>query len=156
MATIDIQPGFLAARGNGQTGATASGLQDEFIPFRISETITLSTTGTTTDSAEYLLPGNAVILGVTSTIVTALAGSGVSGYTLGDSAVAARFASVSATAAGSTSTGTVMLNGNINATNAGPTQASAAKLRVTTSGGTATSGAVRVTVFGFYGRPVAA
>lgn len=156
MATFEYGGSFLPASGAGKAGGVPSGGQDELVPFRASETITLSTAGTTTDSAEYLLPANSIILAVTSTITTALAGSGVSGYTVGEATTAARFASVTATAAGSVSTGAVALKGSISTDATGPTQASAAKVRITATGGTPTSGAIRVTVFGLMGRPVAA
>lgn len=155
MATFDIQPSFLSVVGNGQTGSPPIGGQDELIPFRRSETITLSTSGATTDSTEYLLPANSIILAVTASVQTTITGSGVSAFTVGDATVAARFATGIALTAGTVATGITMLNGNINATNAGPTQGSAAKVRITATGGTAATGVVRITVFGFYGSPVA-
>jgi len=155
MATLDFGHSFLSASGNKASGSAPSGGQDELIPFRNSETITLSTAGATTDSDEDLLPANAVVLAVTSTITEALTGAGVAGYTLGDAAVADRFATVTATAAGSTNTGLTAMGGDIAALNAGPSQATAAKLQVTATGGVPTAGAIRVTVFGFYGRPSA-
>ena len=156
MATIDYGTSFIGVSGNGVSGSPPSSGQDELVPFRRSEVITLSTSGTTTDSTEYLLPANSIILAVTATVLTTITGSGVSAFTVGDGTVAARFGTVSALTAGTTGVGTTMLNGNINATNAGPTQASAAKVRITATGGTPASGVVRVTVFGFYGKPAAA
>ena len=156
MATLDYGAAFIGVSANGVSGSAPSSGQDELIPFRRSETMTLSTSGATTDSAEYLLPANAVILAVTATVLTTITGSGVSAFTVGDSAVAARFATGIALTAGTTAVGITHMTGVISATNAGPTQASAAKLRITATGGTAATGVVRVTVFGFYGKPAAA
>lgn len=155
MATFDVQPAFLAAVGNGQSGSGPSSGQDEFYQFRRSETVTLSTAGTTTDTSENLLPAGAVILGITATITTALAGAGVTGITIGDASTAARFATLAETAAGKTVVGTVAMKGSISTDATGPTQASAAKIRITATGGTPSAGAVRVTVFGWYGVPTA-
>ena len=125
---------------NGSTAAIKS----------ISEEVTLSTGGATTDSSANLLPANSLILGVTGIVTTAIAGVDATAVQLGDSAVAARFGSGATLTLGGTITGITMWNGNISATNAGPTQASAAVLRITLSGGsdqTPSAGKVRVTVW---------
>lgn len=107
-----------------------------------SELITLSTSGTTTDSTAFLLPANsvieAVVARVTTTIVTA------TNWKLGDATTSGRFTAANATlAAGTTDIGLV----HVDQTGAaGPKQTAAAKLRITTTG-TPSAGVVRVTVF---------
>ena len=155
MATINFGNSFLGVSGAGTTGSPPAGGQDEFIPFRRSETITLSLTGTTTDSAEYLLPANSIIDVVTATVVTTIAGGGASSFGAGDASVAARFMTGIALTAGTTAVGLTHQLANTTGAGAGPGQASAAKLRITAAGGTPTSGAVRVTVYGRTGRPSA-
>lgn len=155
MATMETSRGFLSVSANGPAGSAPSGGQDEIVQFRNSETITLSTSGATTDSTEYLLPANSVINLVTVTVVTTITGSGVSAFTVGDSNVAARFATGVALTAGTTAVGVTHQLANTTAANAGPGNASALKVRITATGGTAASGVVRVTVFGWIGRPVA-
>ena len=108
----------------------------------ISEEITLSTRGSTTDSTADLLPANsiieAVVARVTTTITTA------TDWELGDGTVAGRFAAPNSTlTAGTTEVGLahVDLTGT-----SGPRQTAAAKLRVTCTG-TPGAGKIRVTVF---------
>lgn len=108
----------------------------------ISELITLSTIGATTDSTANLLPANSVIESVvarvTTTITTATA------WKLGDATVSGRFAADNATmTAGATSIGLVHID---QSSTSGPRQTAAAKLRITTTG-TPGAGVVRVTVF---------
>ena len=155
MATMETSGGFLAVAGNGPAGSAPIGGQDELVSFRNSEDVTLSTSGATTDSTEYLLPGNSIIDIVTVTVLTTITGSGVSAFTVGDANVAARFATGVALTAGTTAVGITHQLANTTAANAGPGQASAAKLRLTATGGTAATGVVRVTVFGRTGRPAA-
>jgi len=155
MATMETVGGFLSVAGNGPTGSVPVGGQDEVLRFRNSETITLSTSGATTDSTEYLLPANSLIELVTVTVVTTITGSGVSSFTVGDANVAARFATGIALTAGTTAVGITHQLANTTAANAGVGQASAAKVRITATGGTAATGVVRVTVFGKTGRPAA-
>jgi len=155
MATMETSGGFLAVAGNGPAGSVLTGGQDELVSFRNSEVITLSTSGATTDSTEYLLPANSIIDIVTATVLTTITGSGVSAFTVGDSNVAARFATGVALTAGTTTVGITHQLANTTAANAGPGNASALKLRITATGGTAATGVVRVTVFGRTGRPAA-
>jgi hypothetical protein len=107
--------------------------------------LTLSTSGTTTDTSANLLPANSIIdsvvARVTATITTA------TDWSLGDANVGTRFASANSTMTnGSTSVGINQWKGSVNADNNGPTQASAAKVRVTTTG-TPGAGVIRITVF---------
>lgn len=110
-----------------------------------SESITLSTSGATTDSTADLLPANSIIdsvvCRVTTTVTTA------TDWSLGDATTAARFAAANSTmTAGATSIGLVHMFGNVSTTAAGPSQAAAAKLRITTTG-TPGAGVIRCTVF---------
>lgn len=113
----------------------------------IEEEITLATGATTTDSTANLLPASSVILGVFGEVTTTITAN-ATGWSLGDATVAARFlANTTDLTAGSTALGIAQLHGVVSATNAGPTQAAAAKLRVTCAGGNPGAGKIRVTVF---------
>lgn len=108
----------------------------------ISESITLSTSGATTDSTANLLPANsiieAVVARVTTTITTA------TDWKLGDATISGRFSAVNAVmTSGSTQVGTVQAD---QTGTSGPRQVAAAKLRITTTG-TPGAGVIRVTVF---------
>lgn len=114
--------------------------------FVSSEAITLSTSGATTDSSANLLPADsiidAVVCRVTTTITTA------TDWGISDPTTTLRFSAVNSTmTAGATIVGLKHMFGNVTTTAAGPTQAAAAKLRITTTG-TPGAGAVRCTVFG--------
>lgn len=107
-----------------------------------TELITLSTSGTTTDSVANLLPADsiieAVVARVTTTITTA------TDWKLGDATIAGRFSAVNAVmTSGSTQVGTVHVD---QTGTSGPRQTAAAKLRITTTG-TPGAGVIRVTVF---------
>jgi hypothetical protein len=123
---------------------TANGAQ--LVPFVNSELITLSTSGTTTNSVANLLPANSIIFAVpcrvTTTITTA------TDWSVGDSTTAARFnVAVSTLTAGTTSAGLSAMFGVVSTTATGPTQAAATTLRITTTG-TPGAGAIRCSVFG--------
>lgn len=110
-----------------------------------SELITLNTGGTTTNSVGNLLPANsqiiAVVFRVTTTITTATA------YSIGDATTAARFQPTGAAlTAGTTGVGQDHMSGAVTTLAAGPTQAAAAPLRITTDAPPG-AGAIRVTVF---------
>lgn len=107
----------------------------------ISELITLSTVGVTTDSAANLLPANATLLAVSARITVTIATA--TNWSLGDATTAARFAAANAVlAAGTTAVGLTM----VDQTGApGPKQSAAAKLRITTTG-IPSAGQIRVTV----------
>lgn len=111
----------------------------------VQEAITLSTSGTTTDSAADLLPAGAIILSVTcrvnTTITTATA------WAVGDATTSQRFVSNNSTmTAGTTAIGLNQMQGSVTTDAAGPVQAAAAKLRITTTG-TPGAGVIRCSVF---------
>jgi hypothetical protein len=111
---------------------------------RIEESITLSTSGTTTDSTADMLPANALILGVTARITTTI--TTATDWKLGDGTTAARFTSANSTlTATTTDVGLNHWKGGVSTDATGPTQASAAKLRITTTG-TPGAGVIRVIV----------
>lgn len=110
-----------------------------------SEEITLSTGGATTDTSATFLPAGSIILGVTTRITTTF-GTAAS-YTLGDATTAARFlASNSDVTAGDTAIGIAAMEGGATTDAAGPTQASAASLRITANA-TPSAGAMLVQVW---------
>jgi hypothetical protein len=116
----------------------------KWIRGQISEEITLSTGGSTTDSAASLLPANSIIEGVvarvTETITTA------TDWALGDATQAERFLAASSNlTAGDTEVGLAHRQPSV-ADAAGPVQAAAASLRITTSG-TPGAGKIRITVY---------
>ncbi|KKL93089.1 hypothetical protein LCGC14_1878160, partial [marine sediment metagenome] len=117
----------------------------KWIRGQISEEITLSTGGTTTDSVANLLIVNciieAVIAYVTETITTA------TDWALGDASQAARFLAASTLlAAGSRVVGMAHRDPTVASADLGPVQSASAKLRITTTG-TPGAGKIRITVF---------
>lgn len=110
-----------------------------------SESITLDTGGATTDSVANLLPANSIIDAVVCRVTTAI--TTATDWSLGDGTTAARFAAANSTmTAGATSVGLAAMFGNVSTTAAGPSQAAAAPLRITTTG-TPGAGVIRCTVF---------
>ena len=112
----------------------------------ISEAITLSTSGATTDSTADLLPATSLIEGVACRVTTTI--TTATDWAIGDSSTAARLCAANSTmTAGTTcaSNGTAWTTGIASATT-GMKQTAAAKLRVTTTG-TPGAGAIRCTVF---------
>ena len=107
-----------------------------------SELLTLSTSGTTTDTAGLLLPANAIIESVDARVTTTI--TTATNWELGDATTAGRFSAPSSSlTAGSTVIGLV----HIDQTGAaGPRQTAAAKVRVTTTG-TPGAGVIRITVW---------
>jgi hypothetical protein len=130
---------------NGIVGALAAGANgDRATVTVLSEEMTLATGAATTDSTANLLPANSIILAVTARVTTAI--TTAVNWSLGDSAVATRFSAASTdVAAGSTVVGLSAMFGVVSATNAGPTQAAAAKLRITCNANPG-AGKVRVSV----------
>lgn len=112
----------------------------------VEEEITLSTGGATTDSTANLLPANSEILGVVARVTTTITNS--TNWALGEATTAARFlAATTDLTAGTTKVGVVHRQGSISTDATGPMQASAAKLRITTTGSNPGAGKVRVAVF---------
>jgi len=107
-----------------------------------SELITLSTSGTTTDSSANLLPADSVIDSVTCRITTTI--TTATNWSVGDGTIAARFAAANSTlTSGTTSVGLAHVD---QTGTSGPRQTSAAKLRITTTG-TPGAGVIRCSVF---------
>lgn len=110
----------------------------------LSEEITLSTGGATTDSAANLLPANSEILSITYRVTTAI--TTAVNFSIGDATTAARFVSgATGVAAGETGVGLLHKNPDVAAA-AGPVQTAAAKIRITANT-TPGAGAIRVQVF---------
>lgn len=112
---------------------------------QVTEAITLSTSGTTTDSVANLLPAGAILQGITCRVTTTI--TTATNWSVGDGTTAARFCSANSTlTAGTTSVCLNHQKGGVTTDAAGPTQDAAAKLRITTSG-TPGAGVIRCTVF---------
>jgi hypothetical protein len=112
---------------------------------QVSEEITLSTSGTTTDSLADMLAANARIEGVACRVTQTITTS--ANWSLGDSAQAARFlAATTDLTAGTTKVGMAHLQPTVASNDLGPVQASAAKLRITTNVA-AGAGKIRCTVY---------
>ncbi len=128
------------------TQLSLSGTRGETVAFKsISEEITLSTGGATTDSAANLLPANSLVVAVVARVTTTI--TTATDWKLGDANVAGRFTAANSTlTAGTTDLSSVQWLANTTSANAGPIQIAAAKLRVTTTG-TPGAGKVLVTVF---------
>jgi hypothetical protein len=111
----------------------------------VTEEIALSTGGTTTDSVANMLPAGAMIMGVAWRVTQAIATA--TAFSIGDATTAGRFkASGTQVGLGQNGVGIVHLQGNSTTNANGPSQAAAAKLRVTTTG-TPSAGKIRITVF---------
>jgi hypothetical protein len=122
------------------TGAAANGQSSSIS--QASELLTLSTSGTTTDTSANLLPVGAVIMAVVCRITTTI--TTATNWSVGDATTAARFsASNSTLTSGTTSVGLEQHGGS---GAAGAKQNAAAKVRITTTG-TPGAGAIRITVF---------
>lgn len=117
----------------------------QWIRGQASELLTL--TGLTTDTSSNLLPANALIQAVTVRVTQTITGS-VTAFDVGDPVTQTRFATGLALSAGTTDTGRRQWRGSVTTDATGPTQESAAKVRITGTGGIALSGGqVRITVF---------
>jgi hypothetical protein len=132
MCGLPAQPETIQNSGNGAT----------WVEGHISELITLSTSGTTTDSMNNLLPANSIIEAVVARVTTTI--TSATDWKLGDATIVGRFTGAdSVMTANETQVGTVMAD---QTGTSGPRQVSAAKLRVSTTG-TPGAGKIRVTVF---------
>lgn len=108
----------------------------------ISELLTLSTGGATTDTTTNLLPVNSIIEAVVARVTTTI--TVATDWKLGDATISGRFSAAnSVMTAGSTTIGTVCAD---QTGTSGPRQVAAAKLRVTTTG-TPGAGVIRITTF---------
>jgi hypothetical protein len=121
-ALWSFQAGLILGGGTNIKGASA-------VLTWAYEELTLSTGGTTTDTAATLLPGFSLILGVlgrvSQTITTAAT------VQIGDATTAARFATLGTMTLGATFVGLGHLFGSVTTDAAGPTQATSAKIRTT-------------------------
>lgn len=111
-----------------------------------SELLTLSTSATHTDTAANLLPANSIILAVVGRVTTTI--TTATDWSLSDTvAASARFTIANNTmTAGTTDVGLLHMAGDVDQLSQGPTQASADKVRVLTTG-TPGAGAIRITVW---------
>jgi hypothetical protein len=127
--------------GNGETAVLAT----------LSENVTLSTSGATTDST-IDLPANSIILSVVARVTTTIAGANSTTIQIGDVAGPSltRFNSAtSALTAGTTIVGLNQMAGNVSTAATGPTQTATTKVRITLAGGadnTPSAGAVRISI----------
>jgi len=148
-ATVSQGPRYAVANTSTTSSQTLTGANGEAAQLAaLSENVTLSTAGATTDST-IDLPAGSVVLSVVARITTTIAGVDSTTLSIGDPTTAARFGTTGALTAGTTVVGITQMNGNITTTAAGPTQAATAKVRLTLSGGadnTPSAGAVRVSI----------
>jgi len=111
-----------------------------------TELLTLSTSGLTTDTTGTLLPANSVIEAVVCRITTTI--TTATNWAVGDGNVSSRFSSANATlASGTTSVGINHWSGASGTLINGPSQAAAAKVRITCTGSNPGAGVVRITVY---------
>ena len=111
-----------------------------------TELLTLSTGGTTTNTSASLLPAGALILAVVARVTTTI--TTATNWKLGDSTTSGRFCAVQSgpqLTVGATVIGMDQMSGAVTTLDAGPSQAAAATVRVTTTG-TPGAGAIRITV----------
>jgi len=132
VGTINMQNSLFQSTTNGAFWERAEA----------SELLTLSTSGTTTNTSANLLPADSVIEAVVARVTTTI--TTATDWTVGDPTTPARFAAANSTmTAGTTSVGTV----HVDQTGAaGPRQTANAKVRITTTG-TPGAGVIRITVF---------
>jgi len=113
---------------------------------QVSELLTLSTGGLTTDTTMNI-PAGSVVTGVVTRITTAI--TTTTNYAVGDPTTSDRFCSASSTLTlGSTQICNNFLNPATATTDArGPRQAAAAHVRITCTGSNPGAGAIRITVY---------
>lgn len=124
---------------------------EQWVRGYVTELLTLSNAGATTDTTNQLLPAGAIIESVVARVTTTISGGGVANFSIGDDSgsagTAARFSALTVgLASGSTRIGITHMNGNVSTTALGPTQAAAAKVRITCDA-TPTAGVIRISVF---------
>ena len=109
----------------------------------LTESVTLSTSGTTTDST-IDLPANSIILSVTGRITTTI--TTATDWKLGDATIADRFSDANATlTSGTTTVGINQWKADRTTAGQGAFQQSTAKVRITTTG-TPGAGVIRITI----------
>jgi hypothetical protein len=110
---------------------------------QLSESITLNTVGTTTDST-IDLPAGSIILSVTARVTTTI--TTATDWKLGDPTVADRFSDANATmTSGTTTVGINQWKADRTTAGQGPFQAGTAKVRITTTG-TPGAGVIRIVI----------
>lgn len=140
--------GSFAGTAKATTLLTESANGAQWIQGQASELLTISTVGLTTDTTANLLPADSIIEAVLVRITTTISGGGVATYSVGDPTTSTRFRGASANlAAGAALVDIDHWSGAVASLAAGPSQASAAKVRITCAGGTPTAGVIRITVF---------
>lgn len=123
--------------------ATANNAEWEF--GQSSELVTCTGTAAVLTTG-MLLPANSIIDAVVGRVVTAITTS--TSWSLGDATTAARFAAANSTmTAGATSIGIDHWSGAVATLATGPSQLTAAAVKVTLAGGTAAAGTIRITSF---------
>lgn len=148
---LALNPAFLMRDDGAATHTFPSANGALFTISAMSESITLSTVALTTDSTANLLPANSIILGVTALQTTAITTS--TNWGLSDPTTANRFAAATAIATPSL-VGLVHWSGASTTLAAGPSQAAAAKLRITVTVSNPGAGVVRATVWALtFGAP---
>lgn len=141
--TYDGTAWYESGRLVTQTLTTPNGAQ--IVEGYVEELVTLSTSGTTTDTSANLLPANSESLGVVARVETTIVTA--TDWKLGDASEAARFAAPNSTlTAGTTQVGVAHRQGGISTDGTGPINVSAAKIRITTTG-TPSAGKIRVANF---------
>ena len=141
---------FGAAASDGVENCTATQTTakgGQWLECSISELLTLSTVGLTTDTTANLLPAGAIIDAVTARVTTAI--TTTTNWAVGDPTSSARFCSANATKTqGTTSVCTNQWDGSLATTLAlSPPQAAAAKVRITCTGSNPGAGAIRLTSY---------
>ena len=145
-----LSAGLVGVAGASATGAggiqpaqSANGATIQMLS--ASESLTLSTSGTTTDTTANLLPAGAIIHTVVARITTTI--TTATSWQLGDPTTAGRFTAANSTmTANTTDIGTVHRTTGVASATTGMIQTAAAKVRVTTVG-TPGAGVIRITVF---------
>lgn len=142
-ATTDTADGTLVSqtvRQENDNGGT-------WVKGVLSEEITLNTGGLTTDSTANLLPANSIIEAVTYRVTTTI--TTTTDFTFGDATQGSRFLTTAETTLTAGTTGVCLdhTDPSVGSEDLGPTQKSAAKLRITCTGANPGAGAVRVTVY---------
>lgn len=120
-----------------------------FVISSLTENLTLSTSGSTTDTTANLLPANSLILCVQGTVSTTI--TTATDWKLGDATTAGRFSAANSTLTAGTAVPAssfppVQLGTGVASATTGIYQAAAAKVRVTTTG-TPGAGAIRITSY---------
>ena len=131
----------------GANEESVLGASGESMTFGVlSEELTLSTGGLTSDSTANLLPAASEILGVVARVTEAI--TVTTNWAVGDPTSAARFSAANATKTlGTTSVGVDHRQPTVASAALGPCQTAAAKVRITCTGSNPGAGKVRVSVF---------